>query len=515
MTAVARLADLEAALAWLRARGAQGLVADSRRVQPGDAFIAWPGAATDARGYVAAALQAGAVAALVQAEGLEPWLQSGAWPEQAPVAALAGLRQAAGALASAFWGHPSARLPLVAVTGTNGKTSTAWWSAQALAAAGRDSGLIGTLGIGRPGSALRATGLTTPDPVTLQGALATFADEGAAAVVLEASSIGIEEGRLDGCRLHTAVFTNLTQDHLDYHGTMEAYWAAKRRLFDWPGVRAAVVCVDDPWGQRLAAELAPRQRAGALDLWTYALQPQARARLSVADLQWQPQGMQLHVAEEGHTRARWHLPLVGQHNAANVLAVVAVLRAQGLDWPAVQAGIGSLTPVPGRMQPAWDAVSDGPADDLPQVLVDYAHTPDAVEQALRALRPLAQARGGRLWCVLGCGGDRDPSKRAPMAAAAEAWADRVVLTSDNPRSEDPHHIIAQMVQGLLHPARAVLEPDRAAAIDWVVRQAEPRDVVLLAGKGHEQYQEIAGVRHPFCDVQQARAALRRRREAQG
>ena len=508
-----RLPDLDAALAWLRAHGARALVADSRRVRPGDAFVAWPGAATDARRYVSAALQAGAVAALVEAEGLQPWLDGAAWPPAAPVAALADLKACAGPLASAFWGHPSRRVPLVAVTGTNGKTSTAWWSAQALAAADCDAGLIGTLGIGRPGGRLEPTGLTTPDPITLQGALAAFVAEGAEAVVLEVSSIGLEERRLDGAHVHTAVFTNLTQDHLDYHGTMEAYWAAKRRLFDWPGVRAAVVCVDDPWGQRLAAQLQPRAQAGALDLWTYGLQSAHPARLTVAALEWLPGGMRLQVAQDGAARAAWTLPLLGAHNAANVLAVVAVLRAQGLDWPVVQAAVAALTPVPGRMQPAWDP-ADGAADDLPQVLVDYAHTPDAVEQALRALRPLAQARGGRLWCVLGCGGDRDPSKRAPMAAAAEAWADRVVLTSDNPRSEDPHRIIAQMVEGLVNPARAVLEPDRAAAIDWVVQQAEPRDVVLLAGKGHETYQEIAGVRHPFNDVQQARAALRRRREAQ-
>lgn len=514
MTMPLLLTDGVAALDWLRAQGARGLVADSRQVRPGDAFVAWPGAAVDARRYVTAALQAGAVAALVEADGLPSWLQAGTeppWPAQAAVAALPGLRAVAGALASAFWGYPSQRLAVVAVTGTNGKTSTAWWCAQALGATGRDAGLIGTLGIGRPGAALRSTGLTTPDPITLQAALQTFAAEGAAAAVLEASSIGIEEGRLDGCHVHTAIFTNLTQDHLDYHGSMDAYWAAKRRLFDWPGVRAAVVCVDDPWGQRLAAELAPRAEAGALDLWTYAVQPQARARLRAVELRWQSTGMHLRVQADDGGQAAWTLPVVGAYNAANVLAVCAALRAQGLPWSLIEPAVARLSPVPGRMQPAWSA-ADGPADRLPHVLVDYAHTPDAVEQALRALRPLAQARGGRLWCVLGCGGDRDPSKRAPMAAAAEAWADRVVLTSDNPRSEDPHQIIAQMVQGLLNPARAVLEPDRAAAIAWVVQQAEPRDVVLLAGKGHEQYQEIAGVRHPFCDLQQARAALRRRWE---
>ncbi|WP_333707985.1 UDP-N-acetylmuramoyl-L-alanyl-D-glutamate--2,6-diaminopimelate ligase [Tepidimonas ignava] len=512
---VQRLDDLDAALAWLRGHGAQGLCADSRRLQPGDAFLAWPGAATDARAYVAAALAGGARAALVDTEGLDAWWQAqptAPWPAQAPVAALAGLRALAGPLASAWWQHPSQRLALLAITGTNGKTSTAWWCAQWAAAAGVEAGLIGTLGVGRPGQGLQPTGLTTPDPVTLQGALQRFAAEGVSLVALEASSIGVEEGRLDGSHVHTAIFTNLTQDHLDYHGTMEAYWQAKRRLFDWPGVRVAVVCVDDSYGQRLAAELAPRVQAGALDLWTYGLDLTHAPRLAAHEVQWTPQGMRFTVVEHGQPAATLALPVVGAHNVANLLAVGAALRAQGVTWQALAAAAPRLTAVPGRMQPAWP---DAPTDSaLPQVVIDYAHTPDAVEKALQALRPLAQARGGRLWCVLGCGGDRDPSKRPRMAAAAEAWADRVVFTSDNPRSEDPHQIIAQMVQGLINPARAVLEPDRAAAIARTVQQADAHDVVLLAGKGHEQYQDIAGVRHPFCDVQQARSALQRRWEEQ-
>ena len=512
---VQRLDDLEAALAWLRAHGVQGLCADSRRLQPGDCLLAWPGAATDGRAYVAAALAGGARAALVDAEGLAAWWQAqptAPWPAQAPVAALAGLRALAGPLASAWWQHPSQRLALLAITGTNGKTSTAWWSAQWAAQAGVASGVIGTLGVGRPGQSLQPTGLTTPDPVTLQDALRRFVADGVSLVALEASSIGLEEGRLDGCHVHTAVFTNLTQDHLDYHGTMEDYWQAKRRLFDWPGVRVAVVCVDDPYGQRLAAELAPRAQAGALDLWTYGLDAAHTPRLWAHEVQWTPHGMRFAVVEQGQPAATLTLPVVGTHNVANLLAVAAALRAQGVTWQALAAAAPRLTAVPGRMQPAWPDAPQGAA--LPQVIIDYAHTPDAVEKALQALRPLAQARGGRLWCVLGCGGDRDPSKRARMAAAAEAWADRVVITSDNPRSEDPHQIIAQMVQGLINPARAVLEPDRAAAIAWTVQQADAHDVVLLAGKGHEQYQEIAGVRHPFCDVQQARAALQRRWEEQ-
>jgi len=511
---------LDSLVAWLRARGARGLCADSRALQPGDAFIAWPGAATDARRHVRAALDAGAVAAVVEAEGLASWQT--AHPDaafgdrrgedgQPRVASFGGLRAAAGPLASAFWHAPSRALALIAVTGTNGKTSTAWWAAQCLRAAGRDAAVIGTLGVGRPGAALVSTGLTTPDPVTLQRALRSLADQGTRAVVLEASSIGMEEGRLDGAEVDTAVFTNLTQDHLDYHGSMEAYGAAKRRLFDWPGLRAAVVCVDDPFGRDLADALAARPADGRVDLWTCSVQQgNAEARLRLLEREWLPGGVRFTVAEGG-SRTAFELPVVGDYNLGNLIAVMGVLRSQGLSWDEIAAASHALTPVPGRMQSAWD-VADGPDEGLPLVLVDYAHTPDAVEKALQAVRPLAARRGGRLWCLLGCGGDRDPGKRPLMAAAAERGADRVVLTSDNPRSEDPLHILAQMQAGLSAPASAVLEPDRATAIEWAIQQAETTDVVLLAGKGHEDYQEIAGVRRPFSDAEQARAALRRRRE---
>ena len=514
---------LDALLAWLRERGATGLCADSRQIRPGDAFVAWPGAAADARRFVRAALEAGAVAAVVEAQGLAGWLRAhpdaafdlaaaDAPTSAARVATYAGLRAAAGPLASAFWHSPSQALDLIAVTGTNGKTSIAWWTAQGLQALGVGAGLIGTLGIGQPGSALVPTGLTTPDPVTLQRALRAFADDGLQAVVLEASSIGIEEGRLDGTRVHTALFTNLTQDHLDYHGSMQAYWAAKRRLFDWSGLQVAVVCVDDAYGRELAQALDARPAAGGLDLWTYATDPAATdARLRLLAREWLPNGACFTVAE-GATHTTFELPVVGDYNLGNLLAAMAVWRSRGLPWSAIADARCALTPVPGRMQPAWEA-TEGPADGLPLVLIDYAHTPDAVDKALQALRPLAARRGGQLWCVLGCGGERDPSKRPRMAAAAEQGADRVLLTSDNPRGEDPLQILAQMRAGLQAPARAWIEPDRAVAIECAVREAQARDVVLLAGKGHEDYQEVAGVRRPFSDLEQARAALRRRRGA--
>lgn len=509
---------VDALLAWLRACGATGLCADSRTLRPGDAFVAWPGAAVDARRFVPDALRAGAAAAVVEFDGLAQWRHEhpaaafAVLPAPgARVASYAGLRAAAGTLASAFWRAPSRALDLVAVTGTNGKTSTAWWSAQWLQAAGVAAGLIGTLGIGRVGAPLVATGLTTPDPITLQRALRDFADAGVRAVVLEASSIGIAEGRLDGTNVHTAVFTNLTQDHLDYHGTLQAYWAAKRRLFDWPGLRTAVLCVDDKRGRELAAALATRAADGELDIWTYSVNPGAQhARLRLVTREWMPYGARFTVAE-GAAHATFELPVLGEYNLGNLLAAMAVLRSRALTWSEIVRASHALTPVPGRMQSAWNA-TDGADDGLPLVLIDYAHTPDAIDKALRALRPVAARRGGRLWCVLGCGGERDVGKRPLMAAAAERGADRVVLTSDNPRSEDPMRILAQMQAGLRAPARAVVEPDRAAAIRLAVAQAAADDVVLLAGKGHETVQEIAGVRRPFSDREHARAALRQRRQ---
>jgi UDP-N-acetylmuramoyl-L-alanyl-D-glutamate--2,6-diaminopimelate ligase len=416
------------------------------------------------------------------------------------VAALPGLKAAAGAIAHAFFGCPSERLDVVATTGTNGKTSTAWWTAQALSALGRRCGVVGTLGIGEPPSAaaggeagtVRFTGLTTPDPVTLHAAFRDFADAGFKACALEASSIGVDEQRLNAAAIDVALFTNFTRDHLDYHGTMEGYWAAKRRLFHWPGLKAAALNVDDPQIAALAAELAD----SGLDLWTVSVE--GPARLQALDLRYEHGGLAFEVQEAGQTvpvRSR----LIGDYNASNLLVVLAGLRALGVPLAEAAAVVPRLTPVPGRMQ----RVGEG----APEVVVDYAHTPDALDKVLRALRPLATARGGRLWCVFGCGGDRDASKRPLMGAIAEAGADRVVVTSDNPRSEAPQLILAQIVAGLAHPGAARVVEDRRAAIAQTVRNAAPADVVLIAGKGHEDYQEIAGVKHPFSDVEEARRVL--------
>ena len=489
--------------AWLHSTVSGALQCDSRRLQPGDGFVAWPGAATDGRRYVNAALASGAVAALVEREGVEAF-----GLEDPRVLAVAGLKAKAGAVASAFCDQPSAALDVLAITGTNGKTSCAWWTAQLLSVCARPCAVVGTLGMGQPGSALVPTGLTTPDPVMLQQQLRRFVDEGLKACAIEASSIGLVEGRLNATQVRVAVFTNFTQDHLDFHGSMDAYWDAKAALFEWPGLAAAVVNVDDVRGAGLADQLAARD----LDLWTVGIE--APARLSAMDIQFTHAGMAFDVVERDAQDAELdrhslQVPLVGRYNVSNLLCVLASARALGVSLQQAVKACGALTPVPGRMEQVEAA-----AVDQPLVLVDYAHTPDALDKALQALHPLAARRGGALWVVVGCGGDRDAGKRPLMAAVAEREAARVVLTSDNPRSENPVHILGQMIVGLANPGAALVEPDRAAAIAMAVARAQAADVVLIAGKGHEDYQDIQGVKTPFSDLVHARQALAAR-AAQG
>ena len=499
---MARLESRDAAHAWLVLRGARALVSDSRSVTPGDAFVAWPGRASDGRRYVGAALAAGASACLVEADGVEGF----GFEREPRVAALHGLKAAGGDIASRFLGAPSERLDVVAVTGTNGKTSTAWWIAQALGSVGVRCGVIGTLGIGEPprrdvAGELRATGLTTPDPVMLQKALRDFVEQGFSACTLEASSIGIVEHRLAGTRVAVAVFTNFSQDHLDYHGDMRAYWEAKAQLFAWPGLRAAVVNLDDAQGVELAATLAERELA----CWTISTRGED-ARLRATDLRHGRDGLAFDVVE-GDDRVAIAAPLIGDYNASNLLCTIGALRALGVPLVDAARACAALTPVPGRME----RVVAEAAEALPEIVVDYAHTPDALEKALAALAPLARARGGKLWCVFGCGGNRDAAKRPLMGAIACRLANRVVLTSDNPRHESPDLVLAQILAGAIgHDEVDVIE-NRADAIRHAVGSAAAEDVVLLAGKGHEDYQEIAGARFPFSDARQAQSALVARR----
>jgi UDP-N-acetylmuramyl-tripeptide synthetase len=490
----ARLGTPEHAAAWLRERVRGRLLTDSRKLASGDGFIAWPGAATDGRCFVAGALAAGASACLVEDDGASSFDF-----QDDRIATYTGLKAASGPIASAYFEAPSQHLKVVAVTGTNGKTSTTWFLAQALGKLGRRCGVVGTLGVGEPG-AMASTGLTTPDPVLLQSQLRRFVDDGFAACALEASSIGIVERRLEAMTFDVAVFLNFTQDHLDFHASMQAYWEAKKSLFDWPGLKAAVINIDDPKGAELNAALTD----SGLDVWTFSCEPSpAIARLQARGLTYGDGTLTFDVVE-GTQSQRIETHLVGKFNVSNLLAAMASMRAMNLALEDIVAACVDLEPVPGRM----DALA---LNGLPMVVVDYAHTPDALEKVLTALRPVAQSRGGQLWCVFGCGGDRDRAKRPLMAAMAEKYADNIVVTSDNPRTEDPLAIIGEVLAGFMRPDAAQTEVNRAMAISATLTRARPQDVVLLAGKGHEQYQEINGTKLPFSDVAQAHAALNARK----
>lgn len=514
VAAPALAADLADWLKSLLAPGA-ALRSDSRAVSPGDAFLAYPGERADGRQFIAQAIERGA-AAVVMERAAAPGPAVGV-----PHREVSGLKPLCGPVADIFHGRPSLRLQVLAVTGTNGKTSCSQWIAQGLTDMGRACAVVGTLGSGRP-DALSDGGLTTPDALELQALFAGFAAEGIEAVAIEASSIGLDQHRLDGTRVSVAIHTNLTRDHLDYHGDMQAYAQAKARLFAWPGLQAAVVNLDDPSCATMLAALAPatptigyriteplssghsksggdirRARSAASEsvrvdreLLATSIEPMADGMRITLDGDWGP--------------ACIECKLIGRFNVSNLLAVAGAWLAMGCSLSAVTDGLQRLRAVPGRLQPVRPAGLR--PDAVPLAVVDYAHTPDALDNALAALRPVAQARGGLLWCVLGAGGDRDPGKRPLMGAAALRGADRVVITSDNPRSEAPERILDAIAAGMDSPA-AFREADRARAIATTIAMAGAPDVVLIAGKGHETYQEVAGVRHPFDDREQAARAL--------
>jgi len=459
------------------------LTTDSRQVKRGSVFLAYPGSRRDGRDFIADAVARGAAAVIWERRGFS-------WNERwdVPHLAVEGLRDAASEIAGCVHGDPSAKLWMVGVTGTNGKTSVSQWVAQALDGLGRRAAVIGTLGNGLVGERAEARN-TTPDAVVLQRELADYLRRGARAVAMEVSSHGLDQGRTAGVKFDVGVFTNLTRDHLDYHGTMEAYAEAKYRLFTSRGLRHAVVNLDDPFGRAFAARL----RATPVSVTGYGL---AQGELRAGPIAQSDAGLRFRVASpwgEGEVAA----PVLGAFNAANLLAVIGVLVASGVAFPEALAAVSKLPPVPGRLE----RVGGGRG---PLVVVDYAHTPDALEKALAALRP-AVAAGHRLLCVFGCGGERDPGKRPIMGEVASRLADHVIVTSDNPRGEDARAIAEQVLAGAGPGAEAIA--DRQVAIFTAVHQAGPGDIVLVAGKGHETYQEIAGVRHPFSDREVALAAL--------
>ena len=465
-----------------------GVADDSRQVRAGDLFLAYPGDLADGRRYIADAIARGAVAVLWQAG------DDFAWNPALTVTNLEipGLRALAGPLAHLVCAEPTAGLSLIAITGTNGKTTVSQFVAHAHP---RKCAVIGTLGAGFPES-LADTGFTTPEATTLMRLLADFRRAGAGACALEASSIGIEEGRMNGAAVDVAIFTNFSRDHLDYHASMEAYAAAKAKLFAWPGLRRAIINVDDIFGRWLASA------TSAVTVLGYGIGGTAAVRAEKLVATAQGQRFSL-VLPDG--RGDVETALLGRYNISNLLAVAAVLHDAGLAVAEVADRLAGLTPPVGRLEPLG-------GDGEPLVIVDYAHTPDALENVLMTLREVATARGGVLTVVFGCGGDRDKGKRPQMGEVATRLADRVVLTSDNPRREDPAQIIAEIAAGIVAgKIRAESEVDRATAIASAIGAAAANDVVLLAGKGHETYQETAGLRTPFSDVDHARTALELRR----
>jgi UDP-N-acetylmuramoyl-L-alanyl-D-glutamate--2,6-diaminopimelate ligase len=469
----------------LAAQGAmiERLCSDSRHCAPGVAFFAYPGEKSDGRTYIPDAIARRAAAVVWETGGEFCW--SDAW--RVPNTGVEGLKRRAGELASAFHGEPSRSLWMCGVTGTNGKTSCSQWIAAMLAKAGAKAGVIGTLGSGYPGR-LAAGGNTTPDALELHGRLKDFVADGATAVALEVSSHGLVQGRVNGVRFSCALFTNLSHDHLDYHGSMSAYAAAKARLFEMPGLQTAVLNIDDPLG----LELARRVRERGIRAIGYS----AHGAKADADEFIGSDGARI---ESSWGSAPARINALGRFNLANALGVLGCVLAYGVPFRDAVEFLHELPSVPGRMQKITER---------PLVVVDYAHTPDALEKVLGALRPIAAQRGGRMVCVFGAGGDRDTTKRPLMGAVAERLADRVLITSDNPRSEDPRAIIAAILAGMQRAADA--EADRGRAIGLAIQSAAAEDVVLIAGKGHENYQEIAGRRAPFSDAEAARAAVQAR-----
>ncbi len=488
------LATLLAGIATIDARSdvaIRGITLDSRKVRPGDLFIATGGTRHHGAHFLDQALRSGAVAVVADAApGVTlpagPLLADG---RSVPLIIVENLRHAVGLIAERFFAEPTARMFVAGVTGTNGKTSVSHFIAQVLSQRGA-CGLVGTLGSGLYGQLGDIAGRTTPDAVTLHENFAHMFAAGARQVVMEVSSHGLDQGRVAGVAFDVAIFTNLTHEHLDYHGDMASYAAAKRRLFDMPGIHSAVVNADDAFGRAWLAEL-----AGRVERISYGLEKGEAIAAGVQptlyghDLRLHSHGLSMNITSPWG-EARLETGLIGRFNASNLLAALGGLLAAGLAFDEAIRGLSLVNTVPGRMERFG---GDGGA---PLVVVDYAHTPDALEQVLKAADDHCD---GHLWCVFGCGGNRDSAKRPLMGRVAETYADCVIITDDNPRDEDPYTIIEGILSGMADADRPYVIREREAAIARAIALCHGGDVVVVAGKGHETEQEIAGKKYPFSD----------------
>jgi UDP-N-acetylmuramyl-tripeptide synthetase len=464
------------------------ITADSRQVKPGSLFFAYKGDSADGRAYISDAINHGASAVVWEKDG---FVWNTAW--KIPHQPILGLKKEIGAIASEFYGTPSNQLWMVGVTGTNGKTSCSHWLAQAFSALGLQSAVIGTLGNGLL-SDLSKTNNTTPDAVVLHGLLAEYLAQQAKVVAMEVSSHGLDQGRVNGVNFDVAVFTNLTRDHLDYHGDMKAYGEAKKKLFTWSGLKTAVINRDDAFGLSLADELS----ALGTKVITYGLNNAfvGENDIAISSMKLSDAGMTLEVVSP-QGKAIVSAPVVGQFNAYNLLAVLATLLASDIALANAVIALSGIRPVVGRMQQCGGGKH-------PLIVVDYAHTPDALEQVLKSLRAQLTP-GSELTCVFGCGGDRDQGKRSLMGKVATGLANRVIVTSDNPRNESAASIIHTVMTGAGNNAKSI--ENRSEAIRYAINHSKKGDVVLIAGKGHEEFQEIAGVKYPFSDIKEAQEAL--------
>jgi UDP-N-acetylmuramoyl-L-alanyl-D-glutamate--2,6-diaminopimelate ligase len=480
---LAQLLSIEKDLGELPSVEVSGMALSSLTISHGDVFFAYPGDKADGRDFIQDAVDKGAVAVINEAVIASPERarQSPCDKEcKVPRIAIENLAQKVGHFAAQFYGRPSEKMKVIAITGTNGKTSCAWFITQALTKLGIKAAMMGTIGCGFLDD-LNENSLTTPDAISVQKNLAQFKVQGAEVVVLEASSHSLVQGRLNGVDVDVAVFTNLTRDHLDYHKTMQDYGAAKKRLFTDFKAKYVVINIDDAFGVELAEN--------CQSTLTYSLKSKA-ASLFAHDICLDKAGMKALVESQGKQLAI-SAPIIGDVNVENILAVIGVLQTFDFSDEQISGALQSLSSVPGRLESFT-------AKNGALFIVDYAHTPDALSKSLQTLKTLCQ---GQLICVFGCGGDRDKGKRPLMAKAAITYADSVIVTSDNPRSEDPQEIINDIVVGFAAANHYELIIDRQAAIEKALSQARPHDVVLIAGKGHEDYQLIGNQRISFSDVE--------------